>query len=477
MHAFKLITASLLVAAARARSSQAAFSTQGELPLQSVTSQDAFTTLSHASYPNHSVRIKRTDGFCDMTGVKTYTGYIDIEARHLFFYFFESRSNPAQDDVLMWINGGPGCSSTTGLFLELGPCRHTENGLEHNPYSWNQNTNLFFLDQPVGVGYSYADHGETVVTTEAAAIDVAAFITIFFETFREFRGRAFHMSGESYAGRYLPVFAAEVIDQNMKANIEGRTPINLQSVIIGNGYTTAALMSLSHYDMLCTNASGLPPQLPAAACVAMKAKLPRCRQWVTKNCIDTFDTISCGAALEFCWAAADAPGFNIYDISEHCPPENNFCGSELTRGVEEFLNKPDIRKKLGATKPDNFTSCSTPVGMAFNLAYDTFHNSRPYIEELLERGVRVLQYAGTYDLACSWVSNLWNVHDMQWTGRESFNEIGLQSWNFDGQVAGQVKSFGGLTFATVYAASHMVPIQKPAESLYMLQQFIKNQEL
>lgn len=51
---------------------------------------------------------------------RAYTGYIDIQARHLFFYFFESRSNPDKDDVIFWTNGGPGCSSSLGLFMELG---------------------------------------------------------------------------------------------------------------------------------------------------------------------------------------------------------------------------------------------------------------------------------------------------------------------------------------------------------------------
>ena len=51
-----------------------------------------------------------------------YTGYIDIEARHLFFYFFESRKDPDTDDVVFWTNGGPGGSSSLGLFMELGEC-------------------------------------------------------------------------------------------------------------------------------------------------------------------------------------------------------------------------------------------------------------------------------------------------------------------------------------------------------------------
>ena len=167
----------------------------------SALSVDTFTTFGHPYFPNHNVRIKKTD-FCDTT-VKSvfdyrghfqqvepeahvwrssaYTGYIDIEARHIFFYFFESRNDPATDDVIFWTNGGkfvspsttrhhissstgPGCSSSLGLFMELGPCRALSgNGTTYHPESWNTNANIFFVDQPIGVGFSYADYGESVV--------------------------------------------------------------------------------------------------------------------------------------------------------------------------------------------------------------------------------------------------------------------------------------------------------------------------
>lgn len=94
-----------------------------------------------------------------------------IDGKSLFFYFFESRSKPSSDPVLLWLTGGPGCSSSLGLFMELGPCFIPENGGKiasgppingtvWNPYSWNSQASIFFLDQPVEVGFSYSRYGE-----------------------------------------------------------------------------------------------------------------------------------------------------------------------------------------------------------------------------------------------------------------------------------------------------------------------------
>jgi carboxypeptidase C (cathepsin A) len=84
-------------------------------------------------------------------------------------------------------------------------------------------------------------------STEEAAIDIAAFVAIFFDHFSQLRGRAFHLAGESYGGRYLPVFAAAVHDLNPRLAAAGYEPVNLESVLIGMFYHTRRLIWSSWY--------------------------------------------------------------------------------------------------------------------------------------------------------------------------------------------------------------------------------------
>ena len=118
-----------------------------------------WSKYSHPSFPGYSVRVNSKDPkLCD-SGVGQKVGYLDANGKHFFFWFFESRSKPADDPLILWLNGGPGCSSLTGLLMELGPCRVNPkgDGTTFNPYSWNTNASIIFLDQPVEVGFSYSD--------------------------------------------------------------------------------------------------------------------------------------------------------------------------------------------------------------------------------------------------------------------------------------------------------------------------------
>ncbi|KZV75225.1 serine carboxypeptidase [Peniophora sp. CONT] len=462
-------------------------SDRGFVPLGSLHSLNPkfFTTLVHPLFPEYKVRIKETD-FCDDT-VRSYTGYIDIQARHLFFYFFESRSDPDSDPVILWTNGGPGCSSSLGLLMELGPCRVTNatTGPEYFKESWNSNANIFFIDQPTGVGFSYAEYGETVSTTEEAAVDVARFVSLFFENFPKLKGRAFHMAGESYGGRYIPLFAAAVYDQNALLISSGLTPINITSVMIGNGATEPLTALTSYYNMLCTPASVFPV-LDISSCLRMKEAIPRCKRWFKASCLDTYDEMACRAANSFCTTELldpfDSLNLNPYDLTQECTDSSSLC-YPVTIQIRDYLSRSDVHELLGVDShvPPTFSSCSDDVATAFDVTLDETHDSSVYVGALLEHGVDVLLYVGTNDFICNhFGNNEWSV-TLEWSGHERFAAQELHEWAVNGIVSGKTRTARGLaaalTFATVDNAGHMVPYDKPVAALAMVQRFLSGKSL
>lgn len=164
---------------------------------------DDFRIIQSSHSPDYSIRIRQQNDSICAAGSPQYTGWLDIGPRHLFFWYFESQNDPANDPLMLWMNGGPGGSSMMGLFEELGPCLINEfgNGTEYNPWGWSKNSSLLFVDQPVGVGFSYIDEGyELPVDSREAAVDMHKFLQLFVsEVFPEKEGLPFHLAGESYA--------------------------------------------------------------------------------------------------------------------------------------------------------------------------------------------------------------------------------------------------------------------------------------
>ena len=152
--------------------------------------------------------------------------------------------------ILLWLNGGPGCSSLYGLMTQWGPKVFTSKappGFEANPANLNEKFNLLFLDQPIKTGYSFSPNAaDSVVTNTDAAEDVFEFLLAFkrynFDDKRNFRSNVLHIAGESFAGHTIP-FVAERIS---RASPALRDILQLQSIVIGNGY----IDQLTHYRKL-----------------------------------------------------------------------------------------------------------------------------------------------------------------------------------------------------------------------------------
>merc|ERR1712093_319808 len=249
---------------------------------------------------SYKLRVKSVDpSSLGVDTVKQYSGYLDDNEndKHLFYWFFESRNDPKNDPVVLWLNGGPGCSSLTGLFMELGPSSINKDGsVKYNPSSWNANASVIFLDQPVNVDYSYS--GSSVTNTVAAGKDVYALLTLFFKQFPEYATQPFHISGESYAGHYIPVFASEILSHK-KRNI------NLQSILIGNGLTDGLTQYPEYRPMACGE-GGSPAVLDEGECQAMENALPRCQSMI-QACYDSESVWSCVPASIYCNNAMIGP--------------------------------------------------------------------------------------------------------------------------------------------------------------------------
>jgi cathepsin A (carboxypeptidase C) len=178
--------------------------TGSQIPWQQTPEIEGFSIYQSQFSQDHSIRIKQQQNstLCDARS-KQYTGWLDVGNKHIFFWYFETRSKPSSDPLLLWLTGGPGGSGMIGMLQELGPCVINEygNGTVHNEYGWNGDANIIFVDQPAGVGFSYVDeHTPLPSTSFTAAEDMHHFLQLFTtDVFPDLRGREFHITGESYA--------------------------------------------------------------------------------------------------------------------------------------------------------------------------------------------------------------------------------------------------------------------------------------
>ncbi|KAH9996036.1 Alpha/Beta hydrolase protein [Russula vinacea] len=436
-----------------------------------------YEVVTHSALPNHRLRTTKPH-LCDPS-VKQYSGYLDItDGKHLFFWFFESRNDPSKDPLVLWLNGGPGCSSSTGLLFELGPCRITDEGKNttRNPYSWNERANVIFLDQPVGVGYSYSSDGSTVNTSPVAGVDYASL--------------PFHLAAESYGGTFAPNIASVIHKKNKELALVPMpklAKINLASVILANGLTDPYIQMASVPDYACDGPYPIYDDPEGPQCTALRSKVPTCQRLI-KACYDFGSRLTCVPAGLYCFSQLYAPlqqtGLNLYDVRRKCDPSKDadgpLCYKQLG-WIEKWMNDPKNKAALGANPSRTFESCSMEINQAFMYQGDGMHNSALLLPELIDDGVRLLVYAGNADMMCNYIGNEAWVENLEHKFHKEFKRAPSIQWVTarEGRVAGEVRSAGGrgfgagnVTFVNVYEAGHMVPYDQPEASLDMFTRWI-----
>lgn len=151
-----------------------------------------------------------------------FSGYVTVDdkkQKSLFYYFVEAQVDPPSKPLVLWLNGGPGCSSLgVGAFSENGPFRPSGQVLVRNEYSWNREANMLYLETPVGVGFSYSTDSSSYedVDDKITAMDNLAFLHKWLIKFPEYRNRSLFIAGESYAGHYIPQLAELMLQFNNK---------------------------------------------------------------------------------------------------------------------------------------------------------------------------------------------------------------------------------------------------------------------
>ncbi|KAI0901605.1 carboxypeptidase S1 [Annulohypoxylon nitens] len=475
------------------------------------------TTLKETTgYAGIPVRYKEVPaGTCELNpDVKSYSGYADVaEDQHIFWWFFESRNqDPTEAPLTVWINGGPGSSSMIGLFEELGPCGVDYFGkVYNNPYSWSNVSNMLFIDQPTQVGFSYSkpvnawvsEDGSIVSLPDATCPDYAEEsscgtysypnVTLtansttnaapnFWKTLQGFMGAfpqysrsGFHFATESYGGHYAPVFNAYIEEQNEK-KIPGAKEIQLETVLIGNGWYDPIIQYQAYYNFTVFPGNTYD-YAPFNASIESQFYN---NLYGPGNCLDRLNDCKatglnqvCKNADSFCANLVESVYDNVlgrdeYDMRELVP--DPFPYGFYT----DYLNSGELQSAIGAFI--NFTSN--------NVVYEAFDNTGDDSREmgtiediryLLSKGVTVAIYAGDADYNCNWLGGEAVAEEIAAPG---FSKAGyVDMVTSDNVTHGQVKQAGKFSFTRIYESGHEVPFYQPLAALEYFERAIKGHDI
>lgn len=491
-------------------------------------------------------------GICETTpNVKSYAGYIHLPPGALadvnvqqkypintFFWFFESRRDPKNAPLSIWMNGGPGSSSMIGLLQENGPCRVNKdsNSTVLNPWSWNNEVNMLYIDQPNQVGFSYDvptngtwdqvsgnwdvspfPHGvvpeqnntfyvgtfpsqknyTTANSTENSAKALWHFAQTWFTEFPEYKPHDDRVSiwTESYGGRYGPSFAAffQVQNEKIVKNKADYHYIHMDTLGILNGCVDLLTQAPHYPQMAYNNTYGIEAINKTQYENAMRAwsrpggckdGILKCRRLAAEGdpkmtgrnaTVNKF----CSKASDFCSNEVEGPYINTsgrgyYDIS-HFDPDP--FPPPYHNG---FLSQHWVQGALGV--PVNFTESVNSVYSAFGATGDyarsDVHGYLDDIAYLLDTGVKVALVYGDRDYACPWNGGEAVSLRVDHAEAHQFRSAGYAPLHTNASyVGGLVRQHGNFSFSRVFEAGHEVPAYQPQTAYEIFHRAMFNRDI
>ncbi|XP_033167670.1 venom serine carboxypeptidase [Drosophila mauritiana] len=391
-------------------------------------------------------------------GVESYSGYLTVDPgfkSNMFFWYFPAEQEPEYAPVVLWLQGGPGASSLFGLFTENGPLELDGHGkLQKRNYTWSKTHNLIYIDNPVGTGFSFTENDAGYARNEKdVGRNLHEAVMQLYELFEWRNSSGFWVTGESYAGKYVPALAYHI--HKVQNAIETRVYVPLKGVAIGNGLSDP-LHQLKYGDYLYQ--LGLIDEHGLKSFHDAEAKGAECIKSHDMECaFDVFDSLINGDLTNGS-LFSNLTGYSWY---------YNYLKSHDDDGANlgEFLQAGATRRAIHVgNKP--FHDLDKENKVELHLKKDVMDSVAPWIAELLAH-YTVCIYSGQLDIIVAYPLTRNYLNNLKFPGSDKYKLAPREVWRVDGEVAGYVKHAVHLVEIMVRNAGHMAPHDQP-KWLYMM---------
>ena len=375
------------------------------------------------------------------------------------YNLFILQVDPKNAPVVLWLQGGPGATSMFGLFMENGPFEVTKNKtLKMRKYSWNIAHNLIYIDNPVGTGFSFTNNDKGYANNETdVGRDVYTALVQFFELFPELQTNDFFVTGESYAGKYVPAVSHAIKDYNIKAKLK----INLKGLAIGNGLTDPGnqliygdyLYQLGLIDLNGRDAFHMYEQ---------KGR-DLIQQKKFDDAADIFDLLLNGDFHATPSLFTNLTGYNYYFNYLHTSDSDN------QDWMSEWIQQADVRRAIHV---GNSSFHTEDKKVEEHLKSDIMQSLAVLIADLVDH-YKVLIYNGQLDIIVAYPLTENYLQNLKWSGAQKYKTAKRKIWRVENEIAGYTKTVDNLTEALVRNAGHMVPGDQPKWALDLITRFTR----